>query len=97
MNLRQHWYGSCRAGRLCGFPRAAGWQLCTGGSFGACGAAVMPICSTDAAITGGKFLDCRCTGNICLTVLKTEYDDEPLSPHSGFSFLDSIQEVIKSG
>lgn len=84
--LRQHWYDSCRAGRLCGFPRAAGWQLCTGGSFGACGVAVMPICSADAAIIGGKCLDCRCISVICLAILKTEYDDEPLSAAQRFFF-----------
>ena len=89
---------ACRAGRLCCLPRAAGWQLCTGGSFGACGAAVMPICSTDAAITGGKCLDCRCISVICLAILKTEYDDEPLSAAQRFFFFsDSIQKVIKSG
>lgn len=63
---------------LGGFPCAAGWQLCTGGSFGACGAAAMPVCSTDAAISGGKCLDCRCISVICLAILKIEYDDEPL-------------------
>ena len=40
VDLRQYWYDSCRAGRLCGFPCTVRWQLCTGGSFGACGAAV---------------------------------------------------------
>ena len=58
----------------------------TGGSFGACGVAVMPICSTDAAITGGKCLDCRCISVICLAILKTEYDDEPLSAAQRFFF-----------
>ena len=55
-------------------------------SFGACGVAVMPICSTDAAITGGKCLDCRCISVICLAILKTEYDDEPLSAGQRFFF-----------
>ena len=58
----------------------------------------MPICSTDAVILGRKCLDCRCIGNICLAVLKTEYDDEPLSAAQRFFFFsDSIQKVIKSG
>ena len=43
--------------------------------------------STDAAITGGKCLDCRCISVICLAILKTEYDDEPLSAaHRYFVF-----------
>ena len=58
----------------------------------------MPICSTDAVILGRKCLNCRCIGNICLAVLKTEYDDEPLSAAQRFFFFsDSIQKVIKSG
>ena len=61
-------------------------QLCTGGSFGACGAAAMPICSVDAAITGRKRFDCRCISVICLAILKTEYDDEPLSAAQRFFF-----------
>lgn len=65
---------------------AAGWQLCTGGSFGTCGAAAMPICSTDAAIAGRKCLDCRCSSIICLAILKTEYNDELLSAAQRFSF-----------
>ena len=54
-------------------------------SFGACGVAVMPICSTDAAI-GGKCLDYRCISVIYLAILKTEYDDEPLSAAQQFFF-----------
>lgn len=89
---------ACRAGRLCGFPCAARWQLCTGSGFGDCGTVTVPICSTDAVIFGMKCLDCRCIGNICLAVLKTEYDDEPLSAAQRFFFFsDSIQKVIKSG
>jgi glycosyltransferase involved in cell wall biosynthesis len=42
--------------------------------------------STDAAITGGKCLDCRCISVICLAILKTEYDDEPLSAAQRFFF-----------
>lgn len=64
---------------LTGVATIVAGYVCTGGSFGACGAAVMPICSTDAAITGRKCLDCRCISVICLAILKTEYDDEPLS------------------
>lgn len=82
---------------LGGFPRAAGWQLCTGGSFGACGVAVMPICSTDAAITGGKCLDCRCISVICLAILKTEYDDEPLSAAQRFFFFRQHSRSHKVG
>ena len=82
---------ACRRQGVCGCMRsacfcAAGWQLCTGGSFGACGAAVMPICSTDAAIAGRKCLDCRCISVICLAILKTECDDEPLSAAQRFFF-----------
>ena len=82
---------------LGGFPRAAGWQLCTGGSFGACGVAVMPICSTDAAITGGKCLDCRCISVICLAILKTEYDDEPLLAAQRFFFFRQHSRSHKVG
>lgn len=83
---------------LGGFPRAAGWQqLCTGGSFGACGVAVMPICSIDAAITGGKCLDCRCISVICLAILKTEYDDEPLSAAQRFFFFRQHSRSHKVG
>ena len=46
----------------------------------------MPVCSTDAAIAGGKCLDCRCISVICLAILKTEYDDEPLSAAQRFFF-----------
>lgn len=49
-------------------------------------ALVMPICNTDAAIAGGKCLDCRCISVICLAILKTEYDDEPLSAAQRFFF-----------
>lgn len=46
----------------------------------------MPVCSTDAAIAGRKCLDCHCSSIICLAVLKTEYDDEPLSAAQRFFF-----------
>lgn len=73
-------------GGFAAFLALVRWQLCTGGSFGACGAAVMPVCSTDAAIAGRKCLDCHCSSIICLAVLKTEYDDEPLSAAQRFFF-----------
>ena len=85
---------ACRAGRLCGLPCAAGWQLCTGGIFGACGAAVMPICSTDVAITGRKCFDCRCISVICLAILKTEYDDEGAVAHA-FSYCSIICLIFR--
>lgn len=44
------------------------------------------FCSTDAAIAGRKCLDCHCSSIICLAVLKTEYDDEPLSAAQRFFF-----------
>ena len=47
---------------------------------------VVRIGSIDAAITGGKCLDCRCISVICLAILKTEYDDEPLSAAQRFFF-----------
>lgn len=72
-------------------------SYCTGGSFGACGVAVMPICSTDAAITGGKCLDCRCISVICLAILKTEYDDEPLSAAQRFFFFRQHSRSHKVG
>ena len=50
----------------------------------------MTIYSTDAAITGGKRFDCRCISVICLAILKTKYDDEPLSGDVGrFSIFKS--------
>ena len=36
--------------------------------------------------TGRKCLDCRCISVICLAILKTEYDDEPLSAAQRFFF-----------
>ena len=35
---------------------------------------------------GRKCLDCHCSSIICLAVLKTEYDDEPLSAAQRFFF-----------
>ena len=60
-------------------------------------AAVMPVCSTDAAIAGRKCLDCHCSSIICLAVLKTEYDDEPLSAAQRFFFFRQHSRSYKVG
>ena len=72
---------------LAGLGGFAAFLALLDGSYAqAAGAAVMPVCSTDAAIAGRKCLDCHCSSIICLAVLKTEYDDEPLSAAQRFFF-----------
>ena len=71
---------------LAGLGGFAAFLALLDGSYAQAAAAVMPVCSTDAAIAGRKCLDCHCSSIICLAVLKTEYDDEPLSAAQRFFF-----------
>lgn len=44
-----------------------------------------------------KCLDCRCISVICLAILKTEYDDEPLSVAQRFFFFRQHSRSHKVG
>ena len=71
---------------LAGLGGFAAFLALLDGSYAQAAASALVICSTDAAITGRKCLDCRCISVICLAILKTEYDDKPLSAAQRFFF-----------
>ena len=61
---------------LAGLGGFAAFLALLDGSYAHCGTVTVPICSTDAAITGRKRFDCRCISTICLVFLKTKHDDK---------------------